>query len=117
MIEGLHHFDIIVSSEASVQFYERLGFSEFYRKQRDYDTVVLMNGYGIEIELFIDPTHPERDTNPERLGLRNISFKVDNIEKTFAELGVQIDKIGMDWIGRKYAFIVDPDGNPVQLHE
>ena len=44
MIVGIHHFAIIVSYEKSVEFYTRLGFKEFFRKERAYDNVVLMEG-------------------------------------------------------------------------
>ena len=40
---GIHHFSIIASSEASVEFYKQLGYQERNRIKRDYDTVVLMD--------------------------------------------------------------------------
>ena len=33
------------------------------------NTIVLLEGYGIQLEMFIDPNHPERSVNPERIGL------------------------------------------------
>ena len=65
MVQGIHHFAIIASSEESVRFYTKLGFRETYRRERKYDTVVLLEGYGIQIEMFVDPNHPDRATNPE----------------------------------------------------
>ena len=62
MITGVHHFSIIASSEESVGFYEKLGFRENKRIERTYDTVVLMSGYGIGLEVFIDPSHPGRSS-------------------------------------------------------
>ena len=58
MIHGIHHFAIIASSENSINFYKRLGFREAYWRERKYDTVVLLEGYGMQIEMFIDPNHP-----------------------------------------------------------
>ena len=55
MVTGIHHVSIIASSEASVEFYTKLGFQEYKRIERDYDTVVLMDGFGIGLEVFIDP--------------------------------------------------------------
>ena len=39
---GLDHIALIVSSEKSIQFYEKLGFKETKRVERSYDTVVFM---------------------------------------------------------------------------
>ena len=117
MIQGIHHFAIIASSEESIHFYEKLGFRETYRRERKYDTVVLLNGHGMQIEMFVDPNHPERATNPENMGLRHLALKVDNIEETVAELGLEIGPIMNDWVGVRFAFTADPDGLPIELHE
>lgn len=115
MITGMHHFSIIASSEKSIEFYKSLGFTETFRKDRGYDTIVLMDGYGIGLEIFIDPTHPKRATKPENLGLRLLSLKVDNCE----DLKKQYDcgPINKDWVGVKYCLTADPDGLPIQFHE
>lgn len=116
MIQGIHHFAVIVSSLASLDFYRKLGFEEFKRVERRYDTVVLLYGHGIQIECFIDPTHPPR-SNPDPLGLRHIALRVDDIEKTIEELECEAGPIMNDWVGEKFCFIADPDGNTVELHE
>ncbi len=116
MILGIHHFSIIASSEESVKFYEKLGFKEERRIKRGYDTVVLMRGYGTGLEVFIDSSHPVRE-KPEPLGLRNISLRVDDVEKTVDELGLDNVQINTDWSGNRYCVITDPDGNIVQLCE
>ena len=116
MIVGVHHFSLIASSEASVEFYGRLGFKEYRRIERRMDTVVLLNGHGIGLEIYIDPSHPPRE-RPEPLGPRHLSLRVDNVESTVAELGVEAGPIMTDWVGVKFCFIADPDGWPVQLHE
>ena len=71
MISVIDHFALIVSSEDSIAFYERLGFSVVIKKKRSYDKVVLLEGYGIQIELFIDPSHPVRALDNEPFGLRH----------------------------------------------
>lgn len=38
---SLHHIAIICSSEDSIDFYKRLGFKEFFRKTRSYDTIAV----------------------------------------------------------------------------
>lgn len=116
MIVGVHHFSLIASSEDSVSFYEKLGFKEYRRVERKFDTVVLLNGHGIGLEIYIDPSHPLRE-HPEPLGPRHLSLRVDNVERTVEELGLEAGPIMTDWVGVKFCFIADPDGWPVQLHE
>ena len=114
MITGIHHFSIIASSEASITFYTSLGFREYKRIGRGYDTVVLMEGYGVGLEVFIDPSHSRSVVEP--LGLRYLSLRVDDVEKTMEELCVN-GEVKSDWNGKKYVMITDPDGNDVQLCE
>ena len=108
MITGIHHFSIIASSEASVEFYTTLGFQEYKRIKRDYDTVVLMEGYGIGLEVFIDPRHSRSADEP--LGFRTLSLKVDSLD------GID-GTVMTDWNGKRYVNIADPDGNMIQLRE
>lgn len=108
---------MITSSEASANFYKKLGFRETYRRERAYDTIVLLEGYEMQIELFIDPNHPERATNPENMGLRHLALKVDKIEDTVEKLGLEVGPIMNDWVGVRFAFTADPDGLPIELHE
>ena len=108
MVTGIHHISIIASSEKSIEFYTKLGFQENKRIKRNYDTVVLMAGYGIGLEIFIDPRHKRFDGEP--LGFRTLSLKVDRLD----EFGGHVNT---DWNGERYFNIVDPDGNVVQLHE
>lgn len=116
MIVGIHHFSMIASGEESVAFYTKLGFRELKRIERRNDTVVMLNGHGQGLEIFIDPSHPPRE-RPEPLGLRHLSLRVTKIEDTIKELGLEAGPILTDWVGIKYCFVVDPDGWPVQLHE
>lgn len=117
MIQGIHHFAIIVSSEVSVDFYKRLGFRETYRRERKYDTVIILDGHGMQIEMFVDPNHPKRATNPENMGLRHLALKVEKIEETVEKLNLEIGPIMNDWAGIRFAFTADPDGLPIELHE
>lgn len=111
----LDHIALIVSSENSLSFYEKLGFTESKRIERSYDTVVFMRCEQIVLEIFIDPKHPERVSEPETYGLRHIAFLVDNLEKVMKS--VECEKIGTDWFGRKFTFTKDPDGQPIELIE
>ena len=115
MISVLQCVSIIASSEKSVAFYEKLGFTVIFRKERSYDTVVIMEGYGVQIQLFIDPNHPKREMNPENLGFRSITLKVENVE----EIRKLFDcsEVRTDWFGNKYCSTQDPDGLPIQFCE
>ncbi len=95
MIQGIHHIAIISSSEESVEFYKRLGFEEIFRKEREYDKVVPLSGYGIQLEIFVDPNHPAHETNPERIGIRHFTLKInscDAISKVFDD-----EKVNVRW--------------------
>ena len=109
MILGIHHFSLIASSEEVVQFYKKLGFHEERRIERDYDTVVLLRGFDVGLEVFIDPKHPKRE-GMEPLGLRSLALRVDKIE-------AEPEEIQKDWNGNRYVVLKDPDGNRVQLCE
>ena len=110
MIE-LDHIALIVSAEASLRFYEKLGFREAERFERSYDTVVFMSCGNITLEIFVDPNHPERVSSPEAKGLRHMAFIVDRIE----DLDMEMGEIRTDWFGRRFTFVKDPDGLPIEM--
>lgn len=112
---GLDHIALIVSSEESLRFYEKLGFKEFKRIERSYDTVVLMQCEQIVLEIFIDSRHPKRFSEPEANGLRHIAFLVENLEEVMKL--VECEEIRTDWFGAKFTFTKDPDGQPIELKE
>jgi glyoxylase I family protein len=115
MITAVHHIALILSSEECLDCYKGLGFAETFRKEREYDTVVLLDGYGIQLEVFIDPRHPGRG-EVEPLGPRHFALQVSNsLEMEFE--GLRAERIKRDWLGRRYVFIHDPDGNVVELRE
>ena len=111
----MHHVAMIVSSLNSVAFYERLGFHEKDRIRRESDAVVLMQGNGIWLELFVDPSHPPRSTQPERIGIRHFALQVENLEIASSEF--ECGPICIDWHGNRYVMIHDPDGLPIELRE
>ena len=109
----LDHIALIVSKEENLTFYKKLGFIEKNRIERGYDTVVFMENNSIVLEIFIDPNHPARVTNPEAYGLRHIAFVVDDLSK----VDVECEEIRTDWFGRRFTFTKDPDGQPIELKE
>lgn len=111
----LDHIALIVSSEESRRFYEKLGFRETQRVERSYDTVVFMECGDTVLEIFIDPNHPERITAPEAKGLRHVAFTVESLEEIMKI--VECEEIRTDWFGRKFTFTKDPDGQPIELKE
>nr|WP_297703731.1 hypothetical protein [uncultured Butyrivibrio sp.] len=129
MIAEVHHISILIRSEETIEFYKILGFREILRKSRDNDIVVILEGYGIQLEVFIDDRHPTRVTDvTEPLGPRHFAFRVDgSLEKEICRLrevfmeklqfDPQFGDIGKDWIGEQYVFFKDPDGNVLELHE
>lgn len=112
---GLDHIALIVSSEESLRFYEKLGFREINRIERLYDTVVFIECGQIVLEVFIDQNHPKRVTNPEAVGLRHIAFAVENLEQVVKN--IECEEIKTDWFGRRFTFTKDPDGQPIELKE
>ena len=111
----LDHIALIVSKEENLAFYKKLGFKEKNRIEREYDTVVFMECDGLLLEVFIDPNHPERVSEPEALGLRHIAFVVESLEEVMRD--VQCEEIRTDWFGRSFTFTKDPDGQPIELKE
>ena len=111
----LDHIALIVSKEENLAFYEKLGFKEKNRIERGYDTVVFMENNSIVLEIFIDPNHPKRVTNPEAMGLRHIAFVVDKLEEVMKN--VECEKIRTDWFGRRFTFTKDFDDQPIELKE
>lgn len=125
-LSAIHHIAIIVSDyPRSKDFYvNKLGFSvirENYRPNKGDWKLDLRINDDTELELFGVANPPARVTRPEAAGLRHLAFRVENIEKTAAELealGIPVEPIRMDaYSGRKFTFFADPDGLPLELHE
>lgn len=125
-LKRVHHVAIICSDyEKSIEFYTKvLGFriaAEHYRDNRQsYKTDLTLDGQYV-IELFSFPSPPHRVTNPEAAGLRHLAFAVENIDKELKELdslGVSYEQIRTDeYTGKRFTFIQDPDGLPIELYE
>lgn len=115
MITGLDHIAVIVSREENLSFYEKLGFKEVNRIKRAYDTVVFMENCNVVLEVFIDPQHPARISNPEALGLRHLAFTVDDLDEMVEKMNCE--PIRIDWFGRRITFVKDSDGQPIELKE
>ena len=105
----LNHIAIIVSTEDGIDFYKSFGFNEISRKIRNnenHDELVYLSNGLVTLEIYKDPTHPKRLSNPEAYGLRHLCFQVDDIGEDYKE-----DEKG------KFKFIYDPDGLPIEIRE
>ena len=122
---AVHHIAIIGSDyDKSRHFYvDMLNFKiirENYRKEiGDYKIDLALGD--IEIELFIKKDAPARESSPEACGLRHLAFKVEDVDKTVAELnalGIETEPVRLDtFTHRKMTFFRDPDNLPLEIHE
>lgn len=103
---------IIVSSEAGVNFYKGLGFKEVNRLVRTEmrDELIYLSNDELELRLYKDATHPIRNRKPESLGIRFLTFEVDNFN-AFKDAEINEDQLG------RFIFLNNPDGQPVQIRE
>ena len=127
---GLHHIAILCSErEASLRFYETLGFAVYeshVRPERN-DEVIFMeqqgcvDGPAIVLELFISDKHPQRVSGPEAYGLRHLALGVTDAQTAREKLitaGYNPEPIRTDTFnGRRLFFVKDPDGLPIELQE
>lgn len=126
MIRKLHHIAIICSNyERSKHFYTSiLGLTvlrETYRDERlSYKLDLALNGEYL-LELFSFPEPPARPSHPEATGLRHLAFEVTNLSETIAHLqlhAVETEAIRIDELtGKRFVFIADPDGLPIEFYE
>ncbi|UOQ52704.1 SMU1112c/YaeR family gloxylase I-like metalloprotein [Hymenobacter cellulosivorans] len=122
----VHHIAIICADyAASKRFYTQvLGLEvirEVYRVERQsYKLDLALRGQYV-IELFSFPEPPPRLTQPEATGLRHLAFAVADLDATVAWLDqyqVTSEPIRTDeFTGRRFTFIQDPDGLPVEFYE
>jgi len=126
MLNKIHHIAIICTNYAvSKKFYtEVLGLTiinETYREARDsWKLDLALNGeYVIELFSFLDP--PPRPSRPEAAGLRHLAFEVGSLEEIIARLeqsNVEVEPVRTDELtGKRFTFIADPDGLPVEFYE
>jgi len=126
IIRNVHHIAIICSDyDISKKFYTGiLGFKiekEIFRKERQsYKADLYLDGKYI-LELFSFPDPPARLSRPEATGLRHLAFSVDSIDDTVTYLqtkNIFCEPLRIDeFTNKKFTFIFDPDGLPIELYE
>lgn len=125
-IRGIHHVAIIAADYArSRDFYlNTLGLalvSEHYRRERDSWKLNLALPDGCQIELFSFPCPPPRPSRPEACGLRHLALATTDLDGEvlrLAHCGVACEPIRVDeYTGRRFTFLADPDGLPIELYE
>lgn len=124
IITGLDHIAILCSErEASLRFYETLGFrvTESHVRPERKDEIIFMEQQDVVLELFISAGNPQRVSNPEAYGLRHLALRTEDAEAVREKLisaGYAPEPIRTDTFnGRKLFFVKDPDGLPIELHE
>ena len=123
---SVHHIAIICTDyEVSKRFYtEVLGLEiirEVYRAAREsYKLDLALKGLYV-IELFSFPNPALRPSRPEAAGLRHLAFEVEDLDGVVTELtrnGVEAEPIRVDeFTGKRFTFIADPDGLPLEFYE
>lgn len=122
----VHHIAIICSDYAvSKRFYtEVLGLEiirEVHRAERQSWKLDLALQSQYVIELFSFPEPPLRPSRPEAAGLRHLAFAVSDLDATVRGLDahhVASEPIRVDeFTGRRFTFIQDPDGLPLEFYE
>jgi len=111
--------------EKSKHFYtDTLGLeviAENYRESRDSYKLDLKLPDGGGLELFSFSNSPDRPSFPEALGLRHLAFVVDSVECMADYLlskGIVVESIRVDeYTAKKFTFLSDPDGLPLELYE
>lgn len=126
MLLRIHHVAVICSDyERSKRFYtEVLGLrviAENYRAARQSWKLDLALPGGGQIELFSFPSPPSRPSTPEACGARHICFAVTDVAAAKAALeakGQAVEPIRVDdRTGKRFTFLPDPDGLPIELYE
>lgn len=125
LFNKIHHVAIITSDyDQTMEFYvDRLGLTlknEVFRPEKDDWKIDLTVG-DLELEIFVKPSAPKRESNPEALGLRHLAFQVDDIMQVVAELnqrGIETEPVRVDPItNKRMTFFRDPDDLPIEIHE
>ena len=125
-LNSVHHIAIICTNyKVSKNFYiDVLGLKvirEVYREARDSYKLDLAIGDHYVIELFSFPSPAPRPSRPEAAGLRHLAFEVDDLDEVVTELQnkeVVVEPIRVDeFTGKRFTFIADPDGLPLEFYE
>jgi glyoxylase I family protein len=95
--------------------------AENFREERGSWKLDLAVPGGGQVELFSFPGVPPRPSRPEAAGLRHLAFAVTDLAAEVAALereGVDVEPVRVDpYTGRRFTFISDPDGLPLELYE
>jgi len=123
----VHHIALSVKNlEETVNFYKKLfGFEEvknFERKDLGGKAIFLkLNEIQLEIWEFNNKIKNKDDfSNLNILGIKHIAFEVNDIEKTYNEIksrGIEISEPKQGASGKRYCFLKDPNGFPLELYE
>ncbi len=121
MIMGLAHIcHTVTDLEASIDFYEnKLGFShafDFINDEGKRFGVYLHIGGRNFIELFTGKV----DREAKGGSYRHCCLEVDDINATASELrnnGVEVSEVKMGSDNSWQAWLTDPDGNRMELHQ
>jgi lactoylglutathione lyase len=121
---GLGHIALKVRDlQASIEFYEKLGFPEFLRLlEEDGEPWIVYMRFDDNLYLELFPGG-DRPVDTKGTGVNHLSLTVDDIEATerhLAEVGIALeaprsDKRGLD--RNRGMWIVDPDGNRIEIME
>ena len=122
MITGIGHSAYRVKDiDASLSFYAKLGINEAFRMQRpdgSLGIVYLLMGGGQFVELFPNGTE-QVSVGQQTIGYAHLCLEVDDMGKTVADIeakGVVLDRpIRLGGNGNYQAWVVDPDGNRIEL--
>ncbi len=121
MITGLAHICFVVSDiDRSIAFYkDKLGFSpafDFINEKGERFGIYLHIGGRNFIELFKGNPNP----SDQNQSYRHFCLEVDDIQQTVSKLrsnGVDVSEIKMGSDNSWQAWLSDPDGNRIELHQ
>lgn len=122
----IHHIAISAKDlERSAAFYKDLfgaiEIQRFERKDFKAKAVFLKLGsISLEIWEFEEGRKPQDELSDLGVfGIRHLAFAVQNLNALYQELKgkVEIPETKLGASGRRYAFIKDPDGIPIEFYE
>ena len=120
MIKSINHIALIVSGDETLDFYRKLCFVETSRTPRPEknDILIMMENGQVVLEVFQRSDAPARHFSPEAYGLRYLALNVDDVDEILAILkDYDCQQIRVDGNGRRFVFVNDPEGQPVEFLE
>lgn len=133
-MQAFHHTAISVRHlDASLEFYQKLGFVKTNHYQADDNSlhIVQLSLGGVGLEIFWYPSNQtakklqlEYANNLEQIGVKHIGLKVKNLDDTrtwlislgLADENTEIN-IARSLANSRYLFIQDPDGMWIEFIE